>query len=522
MNEALFRGGSTAARGDGRAPSYTRLEELFARLCHLEGAQAMLYWDWSTTMPPGGAAARTLQLATLESVQHELLTAPETVELLRRAADEVGSLGLWEARNLRLMERRARRAGALSPGLVRALAEARSRSEMRWRRARAENDFAGFLDEFAPLLGLVREAAERQGEALGLAPYDALIDAHEAGFTAARLDPLFDDLAAHLPPLIERILARQAEAPAPLAPAGPFPVAAQRALCRRVMERMGFEFEHGRLDVSDHPFCGGVPDDVRVTTRYDEADFSTGLMAVLHETGHALYERGLPPAWRDQLVGQAAGMAAHESQSLLIEMQVCRSPAFFRYLVPLLLETFAPELDTGGPAWTVENLARRSLRVARGLIRVEADEVTYPLHVCLRYRLEKALIGGTLAPRDLPAAWGEGMDELLGVRPRSDREGCLQDIHWAEGLFGYFPTYTLGALAAAQLFEAARRALPGLAEALAAGELGALLAWLRCHVHGHGSLYDTGTLIERASGRPLDAASFRRHIESRYLAADAS
>lgn len=507
-----------APRTCARPPAYAGLAERFARLSDIEGAQAMLYWDWSTTMPPGGAQARTRQFATLESLRHEILASAELRALAARAADEAGSLGPWERANLERMRRRILRANALSADLVEALAKARSAGEMCWRTARPANDFAGFLGTFAPLLALVREAARRLGDALGLAPYDALIDGYEPGFTVARLDPLFADLAAYLPALVERALARQAKLPAALPLGGPFPIEAQRALCRRLMTELGFSFEHGRLDVSDHPFCGGVPDDVRITTRYDEADFAKALMGVLHETGHALYERGLPAAWRGQPVGQAAGMGAHESQSLLFEMQVCRGRAFLAHLLPRAAAAFREHADTAGPAWTVENLARHYVRVERGPIRVEADEATYPLHVYLRYRLEKALIAGDLAAKDLPGAWREGMAELLGVRPPDDRDGCLQDIHWAEGLFGYFPTYTLGALAAAQLYEAARRAVPGLGDALGRGDFEPLVAWLKREFHGLGSLYDTAELIERATGAPLGTAAFKRHLEARYLA----
>ena len=217
------------------------------------------------------------------------------------------------------------------------------------------------------------------------------------------------------------------------------------------MAQMGFDFERGRLDESAHPFCGGVPDDIRLTARYEAADVTSGLMAILHETGHALYNAGLPRVWRHQPVGEARGYAVHESQSLLVEMQVCRSPAFLHYLAPLLAETFGRD----DPALSADNLYRRAIHVERGFIRVDADEVTYPLHVILRYRLEKALLEGDLEVADLPGAWNEGMRELLGLTPPDDRVGCLQDIHWSVGAIGYFPCYTLGALMAAQLFEAA-------------------------------------------------------------------
>ena len=475
----------------------------------------MLFWDWAALMPEGGAAARTGQLAALEGVAHELLTAADLSDLVQRAAAEVAALGPWEQANLKHMERRIRRARALPAALIEARTKARASSELRWRRAKAKSDFTGFLEEFAPLLSLVREAGKRLGAALGLEPYDALLDGYQPGLTAARIESLFAELARALPPLIEEALARQAREPPVPAFEGRFPMAAQRALAASLMAKLGFDFSHGRLDVSAHPFCGGVPDDVRITTRYDEGDFAPALMAVLHETGHALYQQGLPAPWRDQPVGEAAGMAVHESQSLLIEMQLCRGPAFLSFVAPLIAEAFAAE--TSSPAFHADNLARRYLRVERGLIRVDADEATYSLHVLLRYRLERALIAGELAPAELPEAWQAGMSELLGVSPANDREGCLQDIHWAEGLIGYFPTYTIGALAAAQLFEAARRALPGLEQATARGDFAPLIGWLRANVHGLGSLYDGQALIERASGQPLSVGSFLDRLRRRYL-----
>ena len=278
---------------------------------------------------------------------------------------------------------------------------------------------------------------------------------------------------------LPQVEARQAAQKPAIRPQGPFPAEKQEALCRRLSERAGLDFTHARLDRSTHPFCGGTPTDVRLTTRYNEDDFAQALLGVLHETGHALYERGLPTAFRRQPVGAAAGMAAHESQSLIIEMQSCRSDAYLSWLGPELHARFGGEAAPYAPA----NLARLWRHVERGFIRVDADEMTYPAHVILRFRLEQALIKGDLAIADLPAAWNEGFRTLLGLTPPDDARGCLQDIHWYDGAFGYFPSYTLGAMAAAQLMKAARAAEPGLDAALARGDLSPLLGWLRANVH---------------------------------------
>jgi carboxypeptidase Taq len=448
----------------------------------------------------------------LRLIQHQHLVAPEIEPLLAEADSASDELGEWQRANLREMRRGWLHATAVPGALVEAESRACSECEAVWRRGRLENDFAAVLPGLERILLIEREIAAIKAERLGTSPYEALLDQYEPGASVVEIDRLFDEIAGFLPELIEGALSRQ---PAlPLAPtSGPFPVETQRRLAMRLMERIGFDFAHGRLDISAHPFCGGTPDDVRITTRYNENDFARALMGVLHETGHALYQRGLPVEWRLQPVGRARGMAMHESQSLLLEMQVCRSRAFLTYAAPLIREAFGGD----GPKWEVDALYRRQIRVRRGFIRVDADEVTYPAHVILRYRLERAMLAGDLLPAELPGAWAAGMREMLGVAPDNDREGCLQDIHWYDGNWGYFPTYTLGALIAAQLFEAARRDVPGLMQAIADGEFAPLLGWARERVHSKGSLLSTAALVESATGRPLGTASFERHLRNRYL-----
>lgn len=336
------------------------------------------------------------------------------------------------------------------------------------------------------------------------------MEGYQRGVTAAEVEPIFAGYEAFLRAALPAAEARQ-QAPIPLP--GPFPVAIQRALCRRLSERAGLDYAHARLDESLHPFCGGTPTDIRITTFYAEHDVAKALMGVLHETGHALYERGLPEAWARQPVGEAAGMAAHESQSLILEMQACRGDAFLGFLGRELRAAF------GGPAeaWGAENLARHWRRVSRGFIRVDADEITYPAHVILRFRLERALVGGALTVAELPAAWNEEFSRLLGVLPPDDARGCLQDNHWHDGAFGYFPSYTLGAMAAAQLMQAARAATPGLDAALAEGDLAPLLGWLRVHVHAQGNRLGLQALLRAATGKPLGAEDFVAHLRTRYL-----
>ncbi|MEE8443712.1 MAG: carboxypeptidase M32 [Alphaproteobacteria bacterium] len=493
--------------------SHEQLESHFGRIGALQEATGVLHWDMSVMMPPGGAEARAEQLAAMKRVVHELMTGAELADWLDEA-EATPPDDPWACANVREMRRLWRHAVALDGALVEALSRAASRCEMIWREARPKGDFAMVAPSLAELMALVREEAAAKADAFGVTPYEALLDQYEPGCDIATIDALFDDLAEFLPGFLARVLDRAAGAPAPVAPEGPFPVAAQRALAERLMGHIGFDFEHGRLDVSLHPFCGGVPDDVRITTRYEEGDFSQSLMGVLHETGHAMYERGLPPLWRRQPVGEARGMAMHESQSLLIEMQVCRGREFLRFAAPLMREAFAGT----GPAWETDNLYRLYTRVAPDFIRVDADEVTYPAHVILRTRLERALIDGAMEIVDLPAAWNQAMDKLLGVTPPSDREGCLQDIHWFSGSVGYFPTYTMGALAAAQLYAAARRAEPDIPAAISRGDFAPLMGWLGSHVHAKGSLDSADDILTAATGAPLGTAAFKAHLEARYLA----
>jgi carboxypeptidase Taq len=489
--------------------AYDRLTARFARIAALGEAAALLHWDASTMMPPGGAGSRGEQLAALAGLSHELLTAPVVVEDLVIARGE----GEWEEANLALMARAHARATALPTDLVEATARANSACEKLWRQAKAQADFAIVRPALAEVVRLQRETAQALSAALSMDPYDALMDGYQRGVTAADVEPVFAAYEAFLADALPRAEAIEAARPAPLPLPGPFPVEVQRALCRRLSERVGLDYDHARLDESLHPFCGGTPADVRLTTFYDAADVSKALLGVLHETGHALYERGLPAAFARQPVGDAAGMAAHESQSLIVEMQACRSDAFLGFLGRELHGAFGGDAASYAPG----NLARHWRRVSRGFIRVDADEITYPAHVILRFRLERAMIQGALEVADLPGAWNEGMARMLGITPPDDARGCLQDIHWHDGAFGYFPSYTLGAMAAAQLMKAARAAEPGLDAALAEGDMAPLLAWLRANVHGKGSLLGFQDLLRAATGRPLDPRDFMDHLRARYL-----
>jgi carboxypeptidase Taq len=494
------------------ASPYKQLEQEFKRLHAFRGALSLLRWDAAVMMPRGSADVRGEQLAALETEYHALLTAPRITRLLDRAQANTQGLADWQIANLREMRRQRDHAIATPVSLISRLTKATSRAEVRWLEARQQGKFEVFAPHLEEVVHLVRDKAALLGQALNLAPYDALVDEFSPGITTADIDAMFKALSRRLPSLIrEAIVAQESRPLLPLE--GKFPPGKQRALIVEIMKAIGFPFDRGRLDESEHPFTEGVPGDIRVTTRLDSNDIFSGLLGALHETGHAMYDLGLPQDWRDQPVGRDRGMALEESQSLLIEMIVCRSRPFVRYVQPLLAKHFA----VSGPEWDAENVYAHLTRVRRGLIRVDADELTYPLHIMLRYELEKQLLSGELAVRDLPEAWNTGMEQRLGIRPGSDVEGCLQDIHWAVGSFGYFPSYALGAVIAAQLNESLRADVPALDEQLARGEFAGLLGWLRTHVHGLGAKVPVQDLLKGATGKPLSATSFVRYVEAKYL-----
>jgi carboxypeptidase Taq len=414
--------------------------------------------------------------------------------------------------NLREIRRDWRASNALPESLVQRKQLARARCEHAWRTQRPANDWNGFLGNFREVLALTREEARLLAEQSGLSRYDALLDQYEPGMRSATLDRVFGDVRQWLPGLIRKVVARQAAEPV-IRPQGPFPVAAQRALCERVIRLLGFDFEAGRLDVSAHPFCGGVPEDVRMTTRFREDDFLGALMGTIHETGHGRYEQNRPRQWLGQPVSEARSMALHESQSLSFEMQLGSHPGFVAHLAPLLREAFGEQ-----PAFEPGNLARLLTRVVPGLIRVDADEVTYPAHVILRYEIERPLVEGDIEPEDIPALWDAKMSELLGLDTRGNfKDGPLQDVHWPEGLIGYFPCYSLGAMYAAQWFSAMRRQHADLDERIARGDFGVVFDWLSENIWSQGSRWTTDELALRASGEVLNPAHFRAHLERRYL-----
>jgi len=493
--------------------AFNKLQQQFKRIARIQHAQAICGWDQAAMMPSGGNEARGEALAELSVISHQLLTAPAMEEWFEQAQESVNDS--IDLANLATMKRSWQQATLLPEDLVEAISLANSTCEHAWRQQRKDNNWQDFSKNLQEVVRLAREQADCFAEHAGLNRYDALMDLYEPGMTSQKVDAVFGSLKSWLPELILKAEEKQARAGACITPGGPFPIEQQRQLGLEVMELLGFDFNHGRLDVSAHPFCGGVPEDVRITTRYDDTNLMSALLGVIHETGHARYEQKLPKQWAGLPIGQARSMGIHESQSLFFEMQLARSKAFTQLLAPRLARTFGREQD---PAFTTDNLFRLNTRVERGFIRVDADEVTYPAHVILRYDIEKGLIDGEIEVDAIPDLWHEKMQTLLGLSTRDRFDvGCMQDIHWAGGAFGYFPSYTLGAMYAAQLFQAASHALPSLNTQIAQGELAPLFNWLNDAIWSKASSLSTDDLIREATGETLNPDYFKRHLETRYL-----
>lgn len=518
----------------GVAAPYAALVERFARLAGLEHASTYLSWDQRVTMPPGGAAARADSLAELAGLHHASLVEPATgdaLDALDAALDTArGTVTGSDAgttaddpafvvvvADAREMRREYLQAVALPAALVRAKVVAGSACEQGWRVQRPANDWTGFLENFRPVVALAREEADARlafAAARGTVTsrYETLLELYCPGDGAALVARVFDRLRAELPGLLARAMAAQAADPPPVV-AGPFPLDAQRALGTSLATRLGFDFARGRLDVSLHPFSTGQAGDLRITTRHVEHDAWDALLATAHEIGHASYEGGLPPGLAGRPAGRARGMSVHESQSLFFEKHLFLSTAFHR--------AFANDAHACLPTTRAHDgaaLRRARLGVRRSKIRVDADEVTYPLHVMLRHGIERDLVDGQLEPDAVPDAWDAGMRELLDVDTRGDfRDGCLQDIHWTDGAFGYFPSYTLGAVNAAQLAAALERDEPEWRDAVAEGDVGPVRAWLAAKVWRRGSTVDTATLVTEATGSPTDARWLLEHLERRYV-----
>ncbi len=474
----------------------------------LESVGELLDWDQETYMPPNGLKARADQLSLIAQLIHDRKTSPEVGELLSRLDGR--SPDPVQETNVRETRRTYERASKVPTELVGRIARSAVLAKAVWAKARADSAFAPFAPHLQELLELKREVADRIG--YPQEPYDALLDEFEPGARASAIADIFSALRRPLTEFVKQ-LAESKTKPDSSILNRHFPRPAQERFARKLAEAIGFDFQSGRMDVSTHPFCSGTtPHDVRLTTRYSEDFFPSAIFGTLHEAGHGVYEQGLDPKHVFTPMGRAVSLGVHESQSRLWENMVGRSRAFWEHFYPDCRRTFPDSLGDV----SLDAFVGAINTVQPSLIRVEADEVTYSLHVILRFETEREMIAGAIAVADIPDAWNSKMQDVLGITPPNDREGCLQDIHWSMGMFGYFPTYALGNLYAAQFHEAAWRAIPDLTDRLSRGDFTTLLDWLRTNIHRHGQRYRAAELAEVVTGRRVSTEPFMTYLHEKF------
>ncbi len=490
--------------------SYNELKKINEKIHNLSHLGAITSWDQQTMMPSGSNDARSKAMAEFTVLMHQLSTDPKIADLLNEASTE--DLNTSDKSTLREMKRSYELSTVVPEDLVKAKSLAGSKCEHAWREQRPNNDWKGFLTNFEEVVKLSREEANIRASKSGLTPYDSLLDIYEPGMSTEKLDVIFSDVKTWLPSLIEEIVEKQ-KSYKTITPKGPFSTEKQKELGLKVMKKLGFDFNKGRVDVSSHPFCGGVPEDIRMTTRYDESDFVQSLMGIVHETGHARYEQNLPKDYVALPSGTARSMGIHESQSLFFEMQIGRGRPFLESIHSEIVEAFG-DIE----AFEIDNLVKIYNRVEPGFIRVDADEVTYPAHVILRYEVERDLINGKLEAKDIPEVWNQKMKSYLGLSTEGNyTQGALQDIHWTDGSFGYFPSYTLGAMYAAQQFDSVQKQYPNINDSISKGDYSQAFSWLKENIWEKGSLFLTDDLIKNATGESLNPKFLKEHLISRYL-----
>ena len=491
--------------------SFDELCSLSREAALLESIDALLGWDERTYMPPQAGAYRAEQMTYIAGLQHQKRTSPRLGELLGELAtsdlakDPHGDA----ASTIRQLRRDYEKRIKLPQSLVEELTRASVLGQQAWVKARRDNDFASFAPHVETLYRLKRQ----QAECLGYKdhPYDALLDDYEPRAKTAEIVRVLEDLRKELVPLVQAIIGSGRKAPVEIV-SREYPPPAQEAFGKAAAAAIGFDFQRGRLDVTHHPFCAGMgPGDCRITTRYDERFFNTAFFGILHEAGHGIYDQGLRADQFGLPPGMFLSLGIHESQSRMWENLVGRSRAFWKHFFPQLKAAFPATTEgvsEGDFFWAVNH-------VEPSLIRVEADEATYNLHIIVRFELEQALLTGDLAVGDLPAAWREKYQQYLGIEPPNDADGCLQDIHWSAGLIGYFPTYSLGNLYSSQFFEQANRDLGGLDAQFARGEFLPLKEWLNKQIHQRGQNYTAAELVQLITGQPLSHAPLMRHLRGK-------
>lgn len=492
---------------------YAELVVLLKEAAVLGSCSAVLGWDEQTGMPPGGSESRATQLSMLAGLIHQRTSSPRLGEVLEELEGDAKTLPADDTRaaNIRDARRNYNRATKLPQRLVEEISRTVSLAQQQWIVARKDEDFPSFLPWLEKMIGLKREEAQAVGYGSGH-PYDALLDEYEPGATTAEISAVFASLKPRLVSLVERIRDSVRKPRVEIVERF-YPVQAQRVLSEAAARTIGFDFERGRLDRSAHPFCSGVaPGDVRLTTRFADHHFNSAFFGTLHEAGHGLYEQGLDPEQFGLGCGTACSLGIHESQSRMWENFVGRSKAFWTYFYPGVQQAFPDALND----IPLDDFYFAVNDVRPSFIRVEADEATYNLHIMLRFELEQQLVTGSLAPKDVPEAWNAAFHAAFGMTPPTNALGCLQDVHWSAGLLGYFPTYALGNMYAAQLFRAAQNDLEDLEGQFARGDFRPLKTWLHGHIHQFGRKYSAGELVRRATGSPLSAESLISHLEEKF------
>ena len=491
--------------------NYKKLSDLQTRINRLNHLKEVAFWDQATNMSEKGLNARSEAIAELSQIVHELECDPNNKKIIFDAENE--DLSETERANLVEIKRKFERTEVIPKELLKEKHLAASLCEHGWRKQRFNNDWKSFLENFKKVVTHSREEAKILAEKFEVSPYEALMDKYEPHLTEMFVDDLFGEIKSWLPNLLAKVLAKQANEPV-IVTEGSFQIEKQKQLGLEIMEVLGFDFKAGRLDESIHPFCGGTPEDVRITTRYKNTEFLPALMGTIHETGHARYEQNLPSSLLDQPVGQARSMSIHESQSLFFEKHIGGHPRFIERIHPKILSNFGEQ-----PSTHLENLKRLILKVKPSFIRVDADEITYPAHIILRYEIEKGLINGDVEAEDIPQLWDEKMEELLGISTKGEFcDGPMQDVHWPEGLFGYFPCYTLGALYAAQWKDMIQLEHSNFDDIVGKENLNLIFHWLDENIWKNASIKSTDKLTTDAShGSTLNVDHFKNHLESRYL-----
>ncbi|WP_375326792.1 carboxypeptidase M32 [Candidatus Tisiphia endosymbiont of Nemotelus uliginosus] len=493
--------------------NYILLKQELEKISHIDNVISVLYWDISVNIPVGAINSRTKEIAYLSSLTHSILTSSKLGELVDSCTQDAELLDEWQLANVQAIKKSIIESKCIDEDLRTKYIMASTKCEMIWREARQNNDYQLLKPYLQSVLDYTKEMAQAKAPTLNCSAYEALVDKYDPGRKSEDIRKVFNEIKTTLPTLIDQVIAKQSNDKV-LPMTKPISKDLQKLIAKGLMEIMEFNFTTGRLDESAHPFCGGTPYDIRLTNRYNEYNIISGIMGVIHETGHGLYEYNLPTPYKNQPVGNAKGMAIHESQSLFMEMQVGRSREFCEFLATLLRDEF----NLQGAEYSADNLYKLVTRVSRSYIRVEADEVTYPLHVIIRFELEEALIKGELSLDDLPYYWNNKMHEYVGVRPKNDREGCLQDIHWPMGSFGYFPSYTNGAIIASMLMHQAQIKNSNIKAEIIGGDFSNINHFLNNNIRKYGSLKTTSKLLEDATGKAeVQPQIFLTYLKQKYL-----